>query len=180
MGFAAVCFLAVSSGVHPAECRAVRTSDLGFRTSDFLCHPFIANSLKQYSPIHPKGSTGMSPGKFAHESFQRSLGVWVREVSLPQEPGRDGFHSVPGFSRPAEGEIRDAVEHVPTGFMGSKHEFWSRGILPTGARKNGTASINADDRHAWTVSEKRRYRIKGKGVSSGYWRTVKDCFRQAA
>ena len=42
------------------------------------------------------------------------------------EPGRDGFHSVPDFSRPASGEIRDAVERVPTRFMSSMHEVRHR------------------------------------------------------
>jgi len=41
----------------------------------------------------------------------------------PREPGRDGFHSVPDFLDPSsETNSRDAVERVPTGFMGSDSE----------------------------------------------------------
>ena len=52
-------------------------------------------------------------------------------VGALHEPGRDGFHSVPYFSRPAGEEIKDAVKHVPTGIMCFKTQGLALGAFST-------------------------------------------------
>ena len=97
----------------------------------------------QRTDVPPSSTTSkdqVPAGVFAGQSSEGG----TRRVPALHKVGRDGFHSVPDFSRPAGGEIRDAVERVPTRFMGAKRQFRSGNSLhePTG-RKMG-AEKSAD------------------------------------
>ncbi|MBM3838971.1 MAG: hypothetical protein FJ398_13585 [Verrucomicrobia bacterium] len=55
----------------------------------------------------------------------RCLGL--PNLRMAHEPGRDGFHSVPDFFAPStKTDSRDAVERIPTQFMGSSQELTGR------------------------------------------------------